>query len=465
MSTCPALTGRAATIGEAPRVEAAKEISRALADREMFWIGTRGQDAAALAGLEQLRGCFTLTAPLNQLGPQGSRPFASVSLESIEGRRRERDSYGFGRDGGLGDAELKRRLEDEIDRAGDVVLLTYGSSKLAERVKQGRARRVEVAGLPVPVGTRLADKPTVEALLAPLRLKTLGWRQVDEGSLAELESMLADGPIVLRALDSSGGLGVMPCRSRREIEGAWPRGRRSCSAAPLLEDSIPLNASAALFAGGEIRFHPASVQLVGIGSCTDRPFGHCGNDFALAAALEPEILSRLEQMVREVGGVLASTGYRGAFGLDALLHRDELHFVEVNPRLQSSSSLGAEIAADAGEPGPFLDHLAALVGLPPAGAGLSLPEWVERSARRAQLVVYNGAGEPLAPSSGDLPSAPEGAGIFELPAPEVVLEPGASLARITLPRSITSTGSELEPEIDAYAARIRGLLRAADAGG
>ena len=107
------------------------------------------------------------------------------------------------------------------------------------------------------------------------------------------------------------------------------------------------------------------------------------------------------------------------------------------------------------KPGPVLDHLAAHLGLSPSGRGLSLAEWADRGDDAAQLVVYNGAREAIAPEIGELPAPPEGARIVELPEPGIVLEAGTSLARVTLPRSITRTGFELEPELDAYARALR----------
>ena len=131
LATCPVLNGRATTIEATPLAEATRRISQALDGRDLHWVGTRGEDAIALAGVDQLRGSFSLMAPPTAAEEAIGRPLTGAALESIEGRRRERDAYAFDGDEAPADAELQRRLVEAIDREGDAVLLTYGPSRLA----------------------------------------------------------------------------------------------------------------------------------------------------------------------------------------------------------------------------------------------------------------------------------------------------------------------------------------------
>src|SRR5205085_7226763 len=112
--------------------------------------------------------------------------------------------------------------------------------------------------------------------------------------------------------------------------------------APYMAKAVPLNVGACAFADGAVSVHAPSVQLIGLPECTEQRFGYCGNDFGAVAALERAGLDTLDTMVRSAGRWLVERGYRGAFGLDALIDGPDVLLTEINPRFQGSSLFGAE---------------------------------------------------------------------------------------------------------------------------
>lgn len=85
---------------------------------------------------------------------------------------------------------------------------------------------------------------------------------------------------------------------------------------------------------------PVMTSLVGYPELTSRKGGWCGND------IWPEVLPSAQnhvarEMVRKLGDVLSSEGYRGYFEVDLLhdLDSDALYLGEVNPRVSGVSPM------------------------------------------------------------------------------------------------------------------------------
>jgi hypothetical protein len=90
-----------------------------------------------------------------------------------------------------------------------------------------------------------------------------------------------------------------------------------------------------------------SKQLVGIKHLTNWWAAHCGNELLAEDDLSPTASKKLFETCLQLGKVLCSIGFRGHFGLDVLLVDDLPFVVEINPRVQSVSSLvhAAELKA------------------------------------------------------------------------------------------------------------------------
>jgi hypothetical protein len=99
-------------------------------------------------------------------------------------------------------------------------------------------------------------------------------------------------------------------------------------------------------------------QLVGVPELTAVRGAHCGNDTSVAEALPTSISAAAYEATDRIGGVLFARGYRGAFGVDFVVGAGGApHVVEINPRLQSTSSLVNALQVRAGIPPLTLLHV------------------------------------------------------------------------------------------------------------
>jgi hypothetical protein len=83
---------------------------------------------------------------------------------------------------------------------------------------------------------------------------------------------------------------------------------------------------------------PLTTELVGIGSLTPIPGGHCGTEM-WAGAVTERTRRRSRRLVRRAGDRLAKLGYRGAFEAVVTLDGDRPRIAEVRPRVGALASL------------------------------------------------------------------------------------------------------------------------------
>jgi formate-dependent phosphoribosylglycinamide formyltransferase (GAR transformylase) len=293
--------------------------------------------------------------------------------------------------------------------------------------------------------------------LARLGVPVVPWRYIaDEEQLRALP-MLNDGPIMLRTSRSSGGTGIVKLEDADMLEAAWWIGDEAfVSVAPYIAGGIPVNVGGVAWHDG-VTLHPASIQLIGHRSLTNRPFGYCGNDFAAVANLRPAEIAQLERSTLAVGNWLRQRGYVGAFGVDFLVVDGEALFTEVNPRLQGSTHLSCRISVELDESCLLLEHTAALLDMnaPPSR---SLQSYVTDASAWSHMVVHNIASQPRYFDALDIVtnlSRLAGlSGVDVLPPPRVAVAPNATVARVTVARSVTTDGFDLASDCASVAADI-----------
>lgn len=434
------------------------DIREILAGRRLIWFGIRGEDGEALLRFPELAASYAVIAPLRS----GSIPRESnVTLEALSGVRPDLDRHDIDLDQREAAVEFKRRLLREV--SGRCVLMTYRPSAVVSALAFSMADTMSLAGLFKDRQSAFEHKPWVETSLARRGVLGLEWRYVADEHRSRAKRLLIDGPIVLRASRTSGGVGIARASTEAEVDRHWPDQPDSFVAvAPYLDPTMPINFSGCVFADGRIRLHPPSVQLIGIPSCTERLFGYCGNDFGVVASLDDGVLDRIDALGRAVGGWLHEERYRGAFGVDAMVHGDDVRFTEINARFQGSSQLSAQIAAGLDIPDLFMDHLAAMLGLDPADADLSIREWSHLQPAQSHVVMHNVAGGRVIRVEGSAPpQMPPGARLSQL-ARGVEVDPGATLGCATLLRSVTQTGFDIDDEGDTLTTAFRSAFRLVD---
>lgn len=100
-------------------------------------------------------------------------------------------------------------------------------------------------------------------------------------------------------------------------------------------NNTPLNITLVVF-DEDILLLPISAQLIKI---IDKKFKYVGADFKYATQISESVLNRIRQYSNIIGNIIKEKGYRGVIGIDYLLHNENIYFMEINPRFQSSSFL------------------------------------------------------------------------------------------------------------------------------
>lgn len=416
------------------------QITDALGPRKLVWSGLRGDDIEPIVDVPQLTSAFSM------IGRYSNRSsLDAVAFEDLAGTRPDMEVWDV-------DDHLKTDEAVEFRRAHlralaqDSALMTYRPSRFLSAIWFARRNGCLNLGLFGGHQAAFEHKPWVESSLAELGIAHIPWTYVADEEQLDAERHLANGPVVLRRSRTSGGAGIVLVHDHAELAAAWPEAEEAfVSVAPYLEGLLPLNVGATVWRDGVTVHHP-SVQLIGIDSCVTRPFGYCGNDFGLMRSIDPAIHRRIEEVTRQIGGWLRSFGYLGTFGVDYLLDGDELLFTEVNPRFQGSTQSSCRLSVEEGEGCLMLEHLGAMLGLA-APTARPLADRVAEMSDLAHAVVHWTGSLPahLDPAglTDSVPTAGQIAGADVRTRPELLTDPGGTVARLTVRGSLTTTGFDL----------------------
>lgn len=203
-------------------------------------------------------------------------------------------------------------------------------------------------------------------------------------SAKEIWSQLGDTPLVVqRAANNLTGKGTKFVDNNRDLQQTlteWGTGK--------LKVSRYLAGSSRTISGcvGPTKtvVSAMSKQLVGISRLTSYWGAHCGNQLVGSTEMEEDVATRCVDICDRVGDELRRRGFLGAFGLDLLVAPgNDVYVVEINPRLQSVTSLINVYEAESGLlPLPGVHLLSFLTTeLPVAHFNASTPAF-------SQLVLY-----------------------------------------------------------------------------
>ena len=405
----------------------------------MVWFGIRGDDAAPYLPIPQFKASFSINAPL-----EAAKLETNSSLEELTGRRVDLDAYDIDFDTRPVVQEFRRELLARLSSAPSVVT-TYRPSHFLSALTFACQRTTQNLGMFKERQTPFEHKPWVESALAAQGIRTIPWEYVPTEHLSLVAQVLDAGPVILRPTKTSGGVGIELARTVEDVSALWHDDTHHLMGiAPYLEGALPLNVGGCVFDAATVTLHPLSVQLIGVPELTHRPFGYCGNDFAAAATLDAELVDEVDETSRTIGRWMGSMGFRGAFGIDFLVHEGTLYFAEVNARMQGSTRVAAQLSQQVDRVDLCLDHVAAFLRLPPFES-LTLADWIAELPPAAQAIRHNAVNRPITFADASPVSLPdEHARLGLVPKAGVEVEPGGVLVRVEYDRSITTSGYALD---------------------
>lgn len=411
--------------------------------RRLVYFGTRGEDVEGVGDLPELYAVFSVIAPYRR-----RTTVISKSLEDLTRRRVDLDTHDI--DDHLHSPEvieLRRLLLRAL--SDDAVIFTYRPTTFLSSICFARQDRCRYAGLFKDHQSAFEHKPWVESEVRKLGVPSIPWTYIADEEQLQALGYLADGPVMLRRSRSSGGAGLVRIDQRAQLAASWPKQDEIfASVAPYLAGGIPTNVGAVVWNEGVTLHHP-TVQLIGIPECTVRPFGYCGNDFGAVADLPERVLAQMEESTLAVGRWLGERGYRGAFGIDFLVVDDVALFTEVNPRFQGVTHASCQLAAEEAESCIMLEHLAAMLGVPKPPSR-SLVELASRAPTFAHVVLHSLDSVPTVVDGHQVvDQLYAGGGIKRADVvcgPDLVVEPGATVARLTVADRLTDDGATLRAD-------------------
>jgi hypothetical protein len=431
------------------REDLVTKLTSHLGGRKLVWVGSRGHDAASFIDLPQFSESYGIIAPLRSVSLN-----VDFALENISGERADLDTYKIDDDRRPPARELRRRLLASLNEPA--VVVAYRPFSLLSALCYPRSDFVKYLGMFHERQATFEHKPWVESELRKAEIPIIPWRYFANEDRAQLEEYVAAvGVAVLRTNRSDGGAGLHVIREPGDVAGHMPQVPEGFFAvAPFLEPNIPVNINACVFGDGQVSLHPPSLQVIGVEEFTGRRFGYCGNDFSAIKSLSKSQLAELETITVKAGRWLHSQGYRGAFGLDALIHDGEMLLAEINPRFQGSSLLSARIDKSLGRPDVYLCHLAAYFGRQ-APQSMSLTELVNLQTDISQIVVHHTGTTPAS-----LPhlSDDESMSIELAPAEGVSILPDGIVFRAVVHSSVTANGHRVRSSVIEAVKRKHALL-------
>lgn len=435
------------------RNQALTALESVLEDRQLVWLGIRGEDADGLADIPGFAAAFGITAPFPDR--EGGLA-ANVTLEELSRTRVDLDDPLLDVTASPGYQEFRRLLLDVVRVPS--VLVPYRPTDLSTSVALSKRSTVTLAGMLSPPQIRFEYKPWVEMELSRRGVPVLSWEYVADEDREAVAKRAERQALVLRPSANSGGAGIVAARSAADVQNHWPsRDDALVAVSPFLDHALSINFSGVAFSNGSSRMHPPSVQLVGVPDCTARTFGYCGNDFGAIRKLDPDALLQLERIGRTIAAWLHAQGYVGAFGVDALYHEGSVWFTEINARFQGSSSPSAQIARTMGVADLYTDHLLATLGVGPLGDDRDLAWWAREQPSIAHVVVHNTRESPI--TLGDLDRFPLGESVqMTQLARNVVVEPGGTLGRLLFARSVTQGGALIDDDAARHVRALQALV-------
>ena len=230
---------------------------------------------------------------------------------------------------------------------GGQYIIPYRSTDFLGKLAEQAEGRLRILANPVEIKTRFDDKVSfrrqaIEAGLAVppgdvVALGELGIKQLEEfGPVMIISERIGSSGNQTHLIDSSEAL----ANKRDElVEKLGPDALVSVSA--FLDG--PALGAAGVICNGKPWMSQPSVMFTGIPGCSMHRFDYAGSDYAAYRLVSKKSRRKIEEATLKIGNWIAEAGYRGIYGVDFIVHRDEPYAIELNPRVLGTTQLMTEL--------------------------------------------------------------------------------------------------------------------------
>ncbi len=150
----------------------------------------------------------------------------------------------------------------------------------------------------------------------------------------DLSSLFSNKSVLIfQENNSSGGYGTHMVNIA--TDSLEPFIGKTFMVSPYIENSVSVNVHI-IIGHNTILYFPGSIQII---RNLNNKLIYLGADYISFQSLSLIKRNRLSCYVKKLGEYLRNLGYKGILGFDFLITKDEIMFVEVNPRFQASTPL------------------------------------------------------------------------------------------------------------------------------
>jgi hypothetical protein len=272
-----------------------------------------------------------------------------------------------------------RELINSATLATPVVLIPFKNQASLEMI---RSRAVQLLAPSYDLVHYFDSKLNLPKILA-----SVGIRQIP-GEIVQREEFTQEKfdaiverygkKLVAQQAYGSGGSGTFIVGSKQEIDAIFAQNGSELKISKFIEGPS-FNGQACVMQTTEgmqsAVFNP-SFQIIGDPNLTDWPTYYCGNDFTNALkGLGKKGTGEYTAIMQKIGTHMGEKGWRGVFGVDFIYNPEEqrIYVVEINPRLQASTSFLHMRQEEMGAVGIGTYHLLSLLANEPLPAHIASP--------------------------------------------------------------------------------------------
>ncbi len=344
-------------------------------------IGLRGVDAGTFSAFRGARPvtetivCCDHGADHEQMLRNGTRRV--ISLEKDMGFHADWSTDDLDRIPTLGGfRDFMAGAAREASRASPLIIMPFKNTHAIDSLRDGN---VMVMAPPHHLVHDFDSKISLLRILRECGIEQIPGEVVSrEGfgqeRFAELKRRYGD-KLVAQVAFGSGGSGTYFVSTREELDGIFAKEPELKISRFIEGPSFNGQAVVLETEGGPATmvFNP-SFQIIGLSELSDWPSYYCGNDYTGAVEyLGEDGAAQYLDIMKRMGGLMAREGWKGIFGSDLIWSEAErkMYVLEINPRMQASTSYLHMLMEQRGEVGIGVYHMLAFLAERPLPSSLA----------------------------------------------------------------------------------------------